>query len=492
MMIAGYPEWLLLSCFGGVYITVKVIYNLFFHPLSKVPGPFLAKITRFWLLHEERRGDASNTLAELHRKHGQLIRIAPNEVAINNRDVFTTVNRQGTKFYKEAGFYDAFVDVHGNLFTFHDPEEHSQRKRLMAPSFSQASLASHQVLIHGCMKPLLNEITENIQSQQPTPIFPTIRKFTLDSICAFAYGVSASNPSQMDDMTRKKIFDILDDSPRAILAFQHYPFLKAAAGAVSKVFPQLVRDDVIFLLKFGMKNLVASRKADDLEHPGLFADMERLLESKEQKLSDKQIIAESTTLLFAGTDTTAATITVGLWHLLHRPDLYARLRAELKTIMPEKDSQPSLRELESLPFLNACIKEGLRVACPIPGRLPRVVPPEGLNHNGLFIPPGTTVSMPISYLLFDENIFPRPKDYQPDRWLQDNSKELDMYLYPFLRGTRSCIGQTLSLAEQRICISQFVRRFSPAEDVQFREIQAKEYVTLAIMDDLSMKLVEAD
>ncbi|KAF5711777.1 cytochrome P450 monooxygenase monooxygenase [Fusarium globosum] len=447
MIFAGYSSWLLLPCFGIVYILVNAIYNLFFHPLAKIPGPFLAKLTKFWLFSEELGGDAANTLAGLHRKHGQLVRVSPNEVAINNRDAFTTINRQGTKFLKEKDFYNGFRGKHGNLFTFQDPEDHSQRKRLMSPSFSQASLAAHQVIIYECMKPLINEIIGNIRSQQPTPIFP---------------------------------------------AFQHFSSLKSIAGVMAKLFPKMAPDAVIQLQKIGMDKLIASRKATDLDQPGLFSNMEKLLGSKEQKLSDEQLVAESSTLFFAGTDTTASTVAIALWHLLHKPELYARLRAELKTVMPERDSQPTLKELESLPLLSACIKEGLRIACPPRGRLPRVVPPEGLQCNGVFIPPGTIVTSPISYLLFDDKVFPQPLEYQPDRWLQGNAKELETYLYPFSRGTRSCIGQTLSLAEQRICISQFVRRFSPADGAKFREVKLKEYINIVIMDELAIKLVEAD
>lgn len=50
----------------------------------------------------------------------------------------------------------------------------------------------------------------------------------------------------------------------------------------------------------------------------------------------------------------------------------------------------------------------------------------------------------------------------------------------------------LSLAEQRICISQFVRRFSPADGPKFREVKLKEYINIVIMDELAIKLVEAD
>jgi hypothetical protein len=75
---------------------------------------------------------------------------------------------------------------------------------------------------------------------------------------------------------------------------------------------------------------------------------------------------------------------------MHQPDVYARLQEELKTVMLNVDSGLSLRELESLPFLEACIKEKLRLACPPLGRLPRVGPPEGWEVQVVVLPGGVS------------------------------------------------------------------------------------------------------
>jgi cytochrome P450 len=158
-----------------------------------------------------------------------------------------------------------------------------------------------------------------------------------------------------------------------------------------------------------MEKLQASREAKLPDRPGLFKEMEQLLVAKDQKLTDDELVAESSTLFFAGgsifcvaarnienfdrckgTDTTASTIAFSLWHLLHDKDSYTRLQRELETVMPETTSRPTLKQLEALPFLEACIKEGLRVTCAPRGRLPRVVPSDGLRTNGHFVPPGVS------------------------------------------------------------------------------------------------------
>jgi hypothetical protein len=52
------------------YVPAITTYNIWFHPLAKIPGPFLAKFTNLWLFSTERSGDGANTLAALHKKYG--------------------------------------------------------------------------------------------------------------------------------------------------------------------------------------------------------------------------------------------------------------------------------------------------------------------------------------------------------------------------------------------------------------------------------------
>lgn len=58
-----------------------LIYTLTFHPLSKIPGPYLARFSRLWYLHKIWTEDVEKHERALHAKHGPLIRIAPDEIS---------------------------------------------------------------------------------------------------------------------------------------------------------------------------------------------------------------------------------------------------------------------------------------------------------------------------------------------------------------------------------------------------------------------------
>lgn len=65
-----------------VVAVVYIIYESFFSPLSSIPGPLLARLTKWWLIYHTRRGDLHRELIRLHEQYGDLVRMAPNEVSV--------------------------------------------------------------------------------------------------------------------------------------------------------------------------------------------------------------------------------------------------------------------------------------------------------------------------------------------------------------------------------------------------------------------------
>ena len=107
-------------------------------------------------------------------------------------------------------------------------------------------------------------------------------------------------------------------------------------------------------------------------------------------LTVDQLSADTLTLLLAGTDTTSLTLTIATYSVLRDPNILRKLQAELREAMPRKDTQLEYAELEKLPYLRAVVRETLRTATVVPGRLPRVVPAEGALFCGQRISPGVS------------------------------------------------------------------------------------------------------
>lgn len=98
---------------------------------------------------------------------------------------------------------------------------------------------------------------------------------------------------------------------------------------------------------------------------------------------------ETQALVFAGSETVGATLMVGTFHLLRQSDKLRKLNAELMAAWPLLEGdEPKLRDLEKLPYLNAVIKESLRLSSGVVSGLLRVVPSTGATIDDMSVPPG--------------------------------------------------------------------------------------------------------
>ena len=158
----------------------------------------------------------------------------------------------------------------------------------------------------------------------------------------------------------------------------------------------------------------------------------------------------------AGTETTAWTLTATLFYTLHDADILLKLQRELGNAIPNVEERVPSRALETLPYLNAVICEGLRLSYGVATRLQRVNPNGPLLFRSKVksaagsvqeisydIPAGTPVGMTSVMIHMNPELFPRPREFDPERWLDANGKRdrsLEKYLLSFSKGSRQCIG----------------------------------------------------
>ncbi len=116
---------------------------------------------------------------------------------------------------------------------------------------------------------------------------------------------------------------------------------------------------------------------------------------------------EGQALMFGGADTVGNTLMVGTHHLLQRPKVLQALKEELLAVWPTLSSEPKLRDLESLPYLNAVIKESLRMSSGVVSGLLRVVPPTGAVINGITVPSNVRDLLYVftTWLMFSRQLF---------------------------------------------------------------------------------------
>ena len=170
-------------------------------------------------------------------------------------------------------------------------------------------------------------------------------------------------------------------------------------------------------------------------------------------ISQRQIEAEILLQIIAGSDTTATGIRSMLLYLLTHPRVLNKLRNELDDAEREgRTSNPITNaEAKALPYLQAVIKEGLRIHPPFVAFLPKKVPPGGDNIKGQFVPEGTNIGASMWALQRNEVYGKDVEVFRPERWLEaDEEKRLRMEQTVdliFGHGRWSCMGKAVAYIE---------------------------------------------
>ena len=177
--------------------------------------------------------------------------------------------------------------------------------------------------------------------------------------------------------------------------------------------------------------------------------------------SRPRLVAEAQSLVGAGTLTSGHTLAITSYHILDNPPMLKRLLVELEGAMPDPTKCVGWQALEQLPYLSAIINEGLRLSYGVLHRLSRVHPDRSLEFGEWTIPPGTPVGMTPLFLHEAEDVFPKSREFDPDRWLNASQTEREMMhkcLFNFGRGTRQCAGMNLAYAELYLTLACIFRQ----------------------------------
>ncbi|KAI9256690.1 cytochrome P450 [Sporodiniella umbellata] len=167
-------------------------------------------------------------------------------------------------------------------------------------------------------------------------------------------------------------------------------------------------------------------------------------------------------LFAAGHDTTSNTLAFCLYHLAKNKDIQQKLREEVSDLLGNGNDTETitLEMLNKMKYLNAVIKENLRMNVPADFLFPRRVL-ENMNLSGTFFQKDTVVSVDLNAIHHNPKYWKNPEKFIPERFMEKGEQESHEGLtwLPFSNGFRQCIGMNFSLAEQRIVLAMIVHKY---------------------------------
>lgn len=203
----------------------------------------------------------------------------------------------------------------------------------------------------------------------------------------------------------------------------------------------------------------ANRLSNDQAEGRDFVDVLLCLEEKD-RLSDSDMVAVLWEMIFRGTDTVAILLEWILARMVLHPDIQAKAQAEIDSVFglsrPVSDS-----DVHRLPYLQAIVKETLRMHPPGPLLSWARLAIHDVHVGGHFIPAGTTAMVNMWAIACDESIWSEPNKFNPDRFIDEDINILgsDLRLAPFGSGRRVCPGKTMALAAVHLWLAQLLKSF---------------------------------
>jgi cytochrome P450 len=174
------------------------------------------------------------------------------------------------------------------------------------------------------------------------------------------------------------------------------------------------------------------------------------------RMSDRQVHDEVTTMITAGHETTANTLSWAWMLLAQHPQVRTQLRAELDRVLQGR--AVTFEDLPQLSYANWVIKETMRLY-PTVTDVSREAT-EDCEIGGFQVPKGTTLVMSQWVMHHNGRYFTEPEEFNPDRWANDFEKQLPRGVYfPFGDGPRICIGSSFAMMEAVLLLVTIAQQF---------------------------------
>lgn len=353
--------------------------------------------------------------------------------------VDVTVKKQHS-FVKGVGFERMHKVLGRGLLTNEEPI-HLRHRRMMQPPFHHQQLDAYATLMRDTVSAHITrwdtgeKVSANEEMMRLTFQIVARLLFSTD-IDDYAEGVQHHMGIAIDRIERTMLpgLDRFDRSP-----LPYFRKFKESSDYLADVAEDIIR-----------KRIESGSHGTDLL--GLLLDAR---DDENQPLSHDDVRDETLTLILSGHETTANVMTWALAYLRDREDLWEEVAREANTYLPS-DQPASLRQVLQAPWTKAIFAEALRLAPPVWVSPRRAV--EDVTVDGIPIPQGAHVIISQYATHRNDTYYPEPDIFRPERWLDDLESRLPRGAYfPFLLGTRKCLGDQFALLEAHIILMEMAR-----------------------------------
>lgn len=229
---------------------------------------------------------------------------------------------------------------------------------------------------------------------------------------------------------------------------------------------QTKRNDLLDMMIEAVEGTSGDVQEDDIHATEQYEKDAKIVGNiKKKTVSYDDVISTALVMLAAGYDTTGTTLSYILYELALNPDCQDTLLEEIEEAATDVNKM-SYETIQSLPYLDAVIHESMRKH-PIVSMLTRVCTKDyKVPGHSFTIKKGLEVFVNYIGICYDPEIFPNPKEFNPERFTKENTSKRNPYTaMGFSVGPRNCLAMRFAMFEMKVCLSNLVSnfRFFPCE-----------------------------
>ncbi len=356
-------------------------------------------------------------------------------------------NQDGKQFDVGRGNALAEPLIGKNSLMLMDGDRHRRERKLLMPPFHGDKLLAYAKQI--CL------LAEQLASQwlvgQPFVVRTAMQKISLEVILQIVFGLSEGERYQQLKSLLTDWLNMTDSPLRSSMLFLR--FLQQDWGAWTPWGRMKLRQRQVHDLLIA--EIEERRAQGDSGRADILSLMMAARDDRGQAMSNEELKDELLTILFAGHETTATTLTWAFYQIHQHPDVLEKLLQELDSL--GESSNPM--EIAQLPYLTAVCQETLRMYPILPVLFPRITK-SPITIGGYQFDAETTL-MPSIYLVhYREDLYPNARQFKPERFFERQYSKSEYF--PFGGGSRHCLGYALAQLEMKLVLATVLSKYQLA------------------------------
>ncbi|OCK76659.1 cytochrome P450 [Lepidopterella palustris CBS 459.81] len=435
--------------------------------LRQFRGPWPAGFSYLWMATVVGGGRMNIKFNEVSKQYGsRLARIGPEDLITDDPDIIRHMSSARSTYYRSEWYAAARLDPYvDNVISEMDNASHDKIRSQIAGAYAGKENHHLEEDIDEQISSFISLIRRKYLSSganlRPMDFGRKAQYFTLDVLTKIAYGDAFGYLKRDEDV--HEYIETIESMMPSITFFSCVPLANNFLNRswVRKAFGPSPMD------KKGVGKLmgVAQRVVSDRYGANRKEKMDMLGAFVRHGLPQRRVEAEVLLQIIAGSDTTATGVRATMLYLITAPRVLQKLRAEMDDAEATGaiSSPITNAEAKELPYLQACIKEGLRMHPPFTGLILKRVPAGGDVIGGQFVPGHTRIAHNTWAVQRSTIYGDDPDMFRPERWVEADADmkvkmERNLELI-FGYGRFGCLGKSIAYIELNKIFVELLRRF---------------------------------